>query len=120
MEGSRKILISVIVLLVIGNIIFAFTTFSSISKQKELEKKVALHEVNGNVLDFAQLFMEKVLLSDKEVSFDDRLQLENSVRNINDKEIFSAWQNFTNAKDQNEVQKDFYNLFDLLLKKISS
>ncbi len=87
---------------------------------RALEQKVAAQEVNSKTLLFTQLFMDKVLGGAKEVSFDDRLQLENAVRGLNDAEVFNSWQNFTKAKDSAEVQRDFYALFQLLLKKISA
>jgi len=106
------------ILLVIGNVLFASIALWALSRERVAEQKLSGQAVNAKVLDFARLFIDKVLRGDKEVSFDDRLLLENLVRDINDKEIFTAWQTFTKAKTQDEVQSDFYSLFDLLFKKI--
>jgi len=83
-----------------------------------MEQVIESQKINEKVFTFSQLFFDKVLQGEKEVSFDDRLELENAVRALNDKDIFNAWTKFTNAKDQGEVQKSFYNLFKLLLNKI--
>jgi hypothetical protein len=83
-----------------------------------MEIMIQKQQINSKILSFTQLFMDKVLQGSTTVSFDDRLQLENSVRALNDNEIFSSWQKFTNAKSQTEIQQDFYKLFDLLLKSI--
>ncbi|MFA4818009.1 MAG: hypothetical protein WC608_04795 [Parcubacteria group bacterium] len=75
-------------------------------------------KANGQVLAFANLFIEKVLQSGKEVDFETRLDLENSVRDLNDKEILAQWQKFTQAKDQAGAQNEVKNLLKLLVQKI--
>jgi hypothetical protein len=69
-------------------------------------------------LDFTKLFIAKVLKADGEVSFDDRLQLENSVRDINDKTIFDQWQKLINAKTALDAQIEVKNLLEMLVDKI--
>jgi len=119
MQNSNKVTNTIITILAFSTIFFAYFYFSSCVKFSSAEKTIASQQVNEKILNFSQLFFEKVLQGTKEVSFDDRLQLENSVRALNDKEIFDSWTKFTNAKNQNEVQKNFYNLFQLLLNKIT-
>jgi len=116
----KKKLVMLIIVLIISNTVLTYLYVSSKVKIRNLETVVATQEVNTKIVFFAQLFMNKVLSGSKEVSFDDRLRLENAVRDLNDKEIFDSWQIFTNAKNTTEVQQDFYNLFQLLLKKITS
>ncbi len=94
---------------------FACMYLMNLQRVEVLENK---QEINSNVLTFTQLFVDKVLKGNKEVSFEDRLQLENSIRALKDKETFDCWERFTNAKSQDEVQNNFYELFSLLLKKI--
>ena len=116
---KTKVLGIIVIVLFISNIFFVWMFISLKISVRNLENKTSSQKVNANILNFTQLFMDKVLGGSKEVSFNDRLQLENSVRNLNDKEIFDSWQVFTKAKDSAEVQKDFYGLFQLLLKKIT-
>lgn len=116
---KTKILIILVIILVISNIFFAWMYLSSKVTTRNLETKVETQTINSGVLSFSKLFMDKVLSGSKEVSFEDRLLLENSVRDLNDKEIFDSWQTFTKAKDQTETQQNFYSLFQLLLKKIT-
>lgn len=118
MQNTNKKIITLIAILAIGNIFFASMYVSSQMARKKAEQAVVNSQINDKVLVFSQLFFDKVLQGTKTVSFDDRLQLENAVRALNDKTIFDAWTNFTNAKDQADVQKAFYGLFQLLLKKI--
>lgn len=113
-----KVLTMLVIVLLIGNISFAWAYISLKIEARNLEAKVTMTQADSKILAFARLFTDKVLGGSKEVSFDDRLQLENSVRDLNDKEIFNSWQVFTKAKNAAETQKDFYNLFQLLLRKI--
>lgn len=116
MQKRTKILITILfVILVISNIFFIYEYLLS---SRNMEIMIQKQQINSKILSFTQLFMDKVLQGSTTVSFDDRLQLENSVRALNDNEIFSSWQKFTNAKSQTEIQQDFYKLFDLLLKSI--
>lgn len=114
-QNYNKILITIIIFLVISNLFFVFRF---IQDRKAVNQTAEKQRINTEILSFTKLFMEKVLRSSSTVSFDDRLLLENSVRGLKDEEIFSSWLKFTNAKSQTEVQQDFYDLFELLLKKI--
>jgi len=116
MQKRLKVLIIILGICLIGSNLFF--TYRYFSVTKELELTTEKQKINISVLYFTQLFMAKVLRGGEVVSFDDRLQLENAVRDLSDKEIFGSWEKFTKAKDQAEVQTDFYDLFDLLLKKI--
>ena len=117
MQKRLKILLVVLfVSLVISNVFFIYNYIVNLRTLEQITQK---QEVNSKVLSFTQLFVEKVLRGGTVVSFDDRLQLENSIRALNDKDIFASWEKFTSAKSQTEVQQDFYVLFSLLLKKIS-
>lgn len=115
MNRQKFLIIVLFISLVISDVFFTYTYFSHQREVKILEEK---QYINENVLNFTQLFVSKVLSGQKEISFEDRLQLENSIRALKDKEVFDYWDKFTKAKDQTEVQDNFYNLFSLLLKKI--
>jgi len=116
---TTRVLVVIIIILAVTNILSIWTCVSSKISERDLETKVSGQKVNTDILNFTQLFVDKILDGSKDVSFDDRLQLENAVRNLNDKEILESWQVFTKAKNSAEVQKDFYSLFQLLLKKIT-
>ena len=104
MENKNRIIVLLIVLLVAGNVFFAYNYFTvarELQAIKSTETKVAL---NQKVINFAQMFITKVLQADKEVDFDTRLSLENSVRDLNDPEIMAEWQNFTASKTEADAQ----------------
>ena len=79
---------------------------------------VAEAPVNLKVVNFLKLFIDKVLKADKEIDFETRLQLENGVRDLNDKEILAAWQKFTASKTEAEAQLEVNSLLTLLVGKL--
>jgi hypothetical protein len=52
------------------------------------------------------------------VSFDDRLQLENMVRDLKDDAILAEWNKFVNSQTSAEAQGEVKNLLDILVLKI--
>ena len=77
------------------------------------------YQYNTKVLAFTKLFVAKVIKAQGDVSFDDRLKLENAVRDINDKAIFDQWQKFTSAKTDSDAQQAVKDLLEMLVNKIS-
>ena len=76
-----------------------------------------IQQSKNNVLSFTDMFVEKVLLADKEISFDIRLELETTVRNLNDQQIFDQWQAFTKAETKEDASQQAKQLLNLLIKK---
>lgn len=105
------LLLVVLVFSVVGNCVLLY-------KARSVTEQISVYKHNDKVLNFTKMFVTLVLKSDGDVSFEDRLTLENAVRAIGDKEIFSQWQKFTKSTDQ-EAGKEAKNLFGLLLAKIN-
>lgn len=90
--------------------------------EKELEQKQAqLEEANAKrpIAEFNRMFVEKVLKAPGEVSFETRLELENSVRNLGDAEILAQWNKFVNAADEREAQAQVKELLKILAVKMN-
>lgn len=117
---NKKVVVILIIVLGLGLGFFGWQYFLLQAQLQTAKSALESQQVNKKVLVFSQLFVTNVLQGSKEVSFDDRLQLENAMRDIKDPELFAAWQKFTSAKDQAEIQQQFSSLFQLLLKKISA
>lgn len=77
-------------------------------------------QINNKVLSFTDMFIEKVLLADKEINFDTRLELETAIRSIDDQQIFNQWQNFTKAEDKEYASEQAKLLLKILVNKIKS
>lgn len=116
---KNVILTAIILILLAGNIFFGVNYFLLQSSWQEIVAEQRGWQFDKKVLAFAELFIDKVLKAEKEVSFDERLKLENAVRDLNDKEILTQWEKFTNSKTEAEAQEEVKNLLELLVKKIS-
>lgn len=117
--GSRKILIVIIVVLLVGNLFFAFKYF--IVNKKFNENKIVLNSLNeksSKIKEFNKLFVSEVLNASGEISFETRLKLENSVRDLKDEEILAQWQKFTESKTEEEAQNEVKTLLGLLASKL--
>ncbi len=120
LQRNKVIVGAVVLLLLLGNVFFIFEYTAAQSQL--VAQSVQLEKVNFNsrVLNFASLFIEKVLKAKGEVSFEDRLNLETVVRGLNDPEILDQWNKFVNSKDEAQAQDEVKNLLGLLVQKIKS
>ena len=116
----KPLAIALLAVSLVGNV---FLAFYCIRAQQEITRDreiVAARSFNGKVVEFNRLVIEKVLRAGGEVSFDDRLTLENAVRDTKDQELLAQWNKFTAAKDEVTAQQEMKNLLSLLAEKIQS
>ncbi len=113
------LLVAVFALLLAGNIFFGITYALQLVETQKIQKQVAAQKTNAKVISFLNLFIQKVLKSDTEVSFEDRLKLENAIRDLNDPEILAKWEQFTEGTNEAQIQKGVKDLLEALVKKIS-
>jgi multisubunit Na+/H+ antiporter MnhF subunit len=107
-----------VAILLAGNILLGVKFYSAQKELLGLKKVVETRQTNDRVLAFSKLFITKVLKSETEVSFEDRLNLESAVRGLNDEQVLAQWQKFTNSKTEEEAQNEVKNLLELLVNKI--
>ncbi|MEK7658605.1 MAG: hypothetical protein AAB352_01950 [Patescibacteria group bacterium] len=117
-DKKRLSIIIIIIILAVVNIYFGVVYFLNRAELLEVRQQLKTQQANEKVLFFAKLFVDKVLLANGAVSWEDRLNLENAVRDINNKEIFSKWEEFTNTKTDRESQTAVGNLLKLLFARI--
>ena len=115
---SKKFLVAVIVVLLAGNVFFGFEYYSARKELEGARVTMSTQRYNDMILNFMKMFIKKVIKSDKEVDFDTRLKLENSVRELNDPVILDQWQKFVNSADEAEAQKNVKDLLDMLVDKV--
>ena len=119
MTKQKITLIIIILLLIIGNVYFGFRYLNTQKELRRTQTVLETQKTNEKVLDFAKLFIEKVLKAETEVDFETRLKLENMVRNLGDEEILTQWQKFTESKTETQAQEEVKNLLEMLVGKIS-
>ncbi len=117
--NPRTTILIIITVLVAAVIILAgqcYIFYRDLQTQKDLNQT---YQYNEKILNFTKLFITKVIRAKADVSFEDRLQLENAVRDINDKAVFDQWQKFTEDKIETQAQEDVKILLELLVSKIT-
>jgi hypothetical protein len=117
MEKRKIIKISVIVFLCLSLALNAVLIWSTVKNWQQFVQAKEAESKNSKILTFTDLFISKVLMGVGEIDLDTRLQLESSVRALNDQDILSQWQKFTNSGDQASASKEAKNLLNLLIKK---
>lgn len=124
MNDQRILIILLVLLLVVSN---GFWFFQYLNLQKNVQKKLDeskstlqfSENKNEKILNFLKLIIKDILKSEKEVDFETRLKLENAVREIKDNEILDQWQKFTQSQTEESAQKNFKDLLELLINKIT-
>lgn len=119
MQNTRLVIIILITLLAASNIFLAVQYTLSQMELKSVKQQLQIQQTDQKSLFFAKLFVNKFLLGQGTVGFEDRLTLENAVRDINDPVIFKQWQTFTNSQTDYDAQKSAGIMFNLLLDKLS-
>lgn len=117
---SRKLFTIIILILVASNVFFATQYFKSSASVQSVSADMTKRAETQKIASFLNLFVTKVLQADGEVSFEDRLKLENLVRDLNDKDILSKWQKFVDSSKEADAQKNLKDLLQLLSEKLNS
>ena len=117
-HGHTRILLAVIVILGVisaGSI----AKYVALKSDSTVNARVLTeYRYNDKVLEFMKTFIVKVLKAENEVSFEDRVTLENQVRDLKDQEITSTWNSFVKAQTELQAQDAVKKLLRLLTEKI--
>ena len=118
MTKQKVVAIVIILLLISSNVFFAFKYMQAQEESTQLKTDLTETDTKLPIIAFNQLFVDKVLRAEGEVSFDTRLELENQVRDLNDTEMLEQWNKFVNATDEAEAQSEVKNLLSLLAQRM--
>ena len=118
MTINKRIFVIVIFVLIAGNVFFGYNYYQAHKELQAMKSTQAKIEQNQKVIDFASMFIEKVLKANKEVDFETRLSLENAVRDLKDDEVMAEWQKFTASKTEADAQNSVKELLGILITKI--
>lgn len=114
-----KIAVVILIILLTGGLtISAIGYYQTLNALTDARLELAKQKNNDRVINFLSLFVKKVINASTIVSFDDRLTLENSVRNLNDVQLLNKWKEFVDSKTESEAQKKVKELLDILVEKI--
>src|SRR3989344_5585264 len=117
MKKFLSVFSAVIFFLLIATLWWGWSLQKEVLQLKANERSI---EVNEKVIKFSNSFITIVLRAEGEVDFEDRLKLENMVRDIGDKEIFDVWSAIPESTSENVAQKRVLDLLEILIGKIST
>ncbi len=116
---KKNILLIVCLVLLAGSGIL-LVRCSQLNRQlRAVSGQIEASKNQSKILDFFQLFVDKVLRSESEIDFETRLKLENAVRDTGDEEVINAWQRFVESKDEQVAQQEVKKLLSLLVQKVA-
>lgn len=113
---STKVITGFAITMLIAATVFGVGFFV---KQRQLIAFESQAQNNAKIVKFLDLFIEKVLEAKRDISFEDRLKLENEVRSLNDEQIVGQWNKFVNSQSIEDAQLQVKALLRLLVEKIS-
>jgi hypothetical protein len=118
MNTKPLVIICIFLILLAGNIVLGWLYFNARNELAQAKNAIAARQTNEKIADFAGLVVDKVLKAQGEVSFDDRLKLENAVRDTKDAELLAQWNKFTASQNETDAQNEMKNLISLLVVKM--
>ncbi len=111
---AAKISLTILIILLIAtNGWWAVRSYRAIPKQEISLPDPAIKQ-RAEVIAFLKFFVATVLQGEGEISFDDRLKLENMIRSINDEPTLTQWKEFVSAQNNTNAQKALKNLLEAL------
>lgn len=116
LERTRIVSNVLMLVLLAGNIFFSVQYVSNINQTNSAEEaKTALRYQTSHFLKF---FIDTVLNTQGTISFDDRVKLENDLRQIHDADLTKQWETFVGSKNTKDAQANAVKLMSMLTNKM--
>ncbi|MFA6430691.1 MAG: hypothetical protein WC229_02805 [Candidatus Paceibacterota bacterium] len=118
LDKTRLVSNILLVILVAGNLFFSIQYMENLKAQAEVKEQGVSNSIQ--VSRFLKLFVDVVLNNEagKTISYDDRLKLENDVRQIKDVDLTKQWDAFVASKDAKAGQENAVKLMKMLTNKL--
>lgn len=106
-------------LLLAGNIFFSIQyTQNNIQNERMQAEESAKSAERIQMSRLMKFFIDTVLNSDETISLENRVKLENDVRQIHDADLIKLWDNFVASKDGREAQENAVDFMAMLANKM--
>jgi len=119
LDKSRIVSNLLMLILVAGNIFFSIQYTEGIKQQADLA--AATIDTSASRIQAARFmkeFVDIVLNTTGAISLDDRVKLENDLRQIGDSNITKQWNDFVNSKDAKTAQAGAVKLMSMVTNKM--
>ena len=105
LERTRLVSNLLLLILLAGNLYFSIQYIYDIKQnQVPTVDKGAIEVLHIKNANFLKLFINKVIKANGTVSYEDRIQLENDVRQIHNPDITAQWELFVGSKDPKKAE----------------
>ena len=105
LEKTRLVSNLLLLVLLAGNLFFSIQYIYSIkADQVPVVDKGAQEVLQIKNSNFLKLFINKVVKANGTVTYEDRVQLENDVRQIHNPELTAQWELFVGSKDPKKAE----------------
>ncbi|MDD5165325.1 MAG: hypothetical protein PHG25_02190 [Candidatus Pacebacteria bacterium] len=119
LDKTRLMSNVLMLVLVAGNIFFSVQYTQSIKDQAAQANSVIDKDATRiQVARFLKYFIDTVLNTQGTIAFDDRVKLENDIRQIHDSSLTTQWTEFVNSKDSKIAQTNAVKLMSMLTNKM--
>jgi len=118
LDKTRLVSNILLIVLVASNIFFSIQYIESIKQQNSVKEEAT--DTSILVSRFLKLFVDVVLNTESgsTISYDNRVQLENDIRQIKDADLIKQWDAFVDSKDAKVAQKNAIILMKALTNKL--
>ena len=119
LDKARLVSNILMVVLVIGNIFFSVQYISNIQQQANRDTAEELRSTERlQTARFLKLFIDTVLNTKEAITLENRVKLENDIRQLGDKAITDQWDIFVGSKDSKTAQEAAVKLMSMLGSKM--
>ena len=119
LDKTRLVSNVLMLILVAGNIFFSIQYTEGIRQQNDQANLVVNKDATRiQVARFLKFFIDTVLNTQGTIAFDDRVKLENDIRQIGDASLTTQWTDFVNSKDAKVAQASAVKLMSMLTNKM--
>jgi hypothetical protein len=116
LERTRIVSNILMLVLVCGNIFFSIQYSEAL--KREASAPADKTDIKIQTSNFLREFIKVVLNTQGTITFDERVKLENDIRQIQDPELTKKWDTFVNSKDSKAAQENAVKLMTLLADKM--
>ena len=119
LEKSRLVSNILMLVLVAGNIFFSIQYMDGVKQQANKDTQEEAKSIERlQTARFLKLFIDTVLNTKETISFENRVKLENDIRQLGDKAITAQWETFIKSTDTKLAQEAAVKLMSMLGSKM--
>ena len=119
LDKTRLVSNILMLLLVAGNIFFSIQYMAGVTQQANKDTQEEAKSVERlQTARFLKLFIDTVLNTKELISFENRVKLENDIRQLGDKSLTTQWEAFVASKDTKVAQEAAVKLMSMLGSKM--